>query len=82
MSGARTHDQHDDHDLDARGEGSASPRTLWISGAGSGVGRATAVAAARDGWRLVLSGAAGRRSRRRARSSTTSDPPRSSPRST
>ncbi|MWJ15399.1 short-chain dehydrogenase [Clavibacter michiganensis subsp. michiganensis] len=56
MSGARTHDQHDDHDLDARGEGSASPRTLWISGAGSGVGRATAVAAARDGWRLVLSG--------------------------
>jgi NADP-dependent 3-hydroxy acid dehydrogenase YdfG len=50
------HDQHDDHDLDARGEGAASPRTLWISGAGSGVGRATAVAAARDGWDLVLSG--------------------------
>ncbi|PPF58890.1 short-chain dehydrogenase [Clavibacter michiganensis] len=56
MSGARMHDQHDDHDLDARGEGAASPRTLWISGAGSGVGRATAVAAARDGWDLVLSG--------------------------
>ncbi|RIJ59457.1 short-chain dehydrogenase, partial [Clavibacter phaseoli] len=53
MSGART---HDDHDGDAPGEGSAGPRTLWVSGAGSGVGRATAVAAARDGWRLVLSG--------------------------
>ncbi|RIJ55439.1 short-chain dehydrogenase, partial [Clavibacter lycopersici] len=27
-----------------------------MSGAGSGVGRATAVAAARDGWHVVLSG--------------------------
>jgi NADP-dependent 3-hydroxy acid dehydrogenase YdfG len=53
MSGART---HDDHDGDAAGEGAAGPRTLWVSGAGSGVGRATAIAAARDGWRLVLSG--------------------------
>jgi len=56
MSGARTHDQQDDHDHDAPEEGAPSPRTLWISGAGSGVGRATAVAAARDGWRIVLSG--------------------------
>jgi NAD(P)-dependent dehydrogenase (short-subunit alcohol dehydrogenase family) len=50
MSGART---HDDHDGDLPGEGA---RILWVSGAGSGVGRGTAVAAARDGWRLVLSG--------------------------
>jgi NADP-dependent 3-hydroxy acid dehydrogenase YdfG len=50
MSGAAT---YDDHDGNAPGEGT---RTLWVSGAGSGVGRATAVAAARDGWDLVLSG--------------------------
>ncbi|MDQ0744460.1 NADP-dependent 3-hydroxy acid dehydrogenase YdfG [Clavibacter sp. B3I6] len=53
MTGTTT---HDDHDGDRAGEGSAGARVLWVSGAGSGVGRATAVAAARDGWDLVLSG--------------------------
>lgn len=32
------------------------PRVLWVTGAGSGVGRAVAVAAGRRGWRVVLSG--------------------------
>ena len=31
-------------------------RVVWISGAGSGMGRAAAVAAASAGWRVVLSG--------------------------
>lgn len=31
-------------------------RVLWITGAGSGMGRASAVAAARAGWRVVASG--------------------------
>ena len=31
-------------------------RVLWVTGAGSGMGRATAVAAARQGWRVALSG--------------------------
>lgn len=31
-------------------------RVVWISGAGSGMGRASAVAAAGAGWRVVLSG--------------------------
>jgi NADP-dependent 3-hydroxy acid dehydrogenase YdfG len=31
-------------------------RTVWTTGAGSGMGRATALAAARSGWRVALSG--------------------------
>jgi NADP-dependent 3-hydroxy acid dehydrogenase YdfG len=31
-------------------------RVLWVTGAGSGMGRATAVAAAARGWRVALSG--------------------------
>lgn len=31
-------------------------KVLWITGGGSGMGAASAVAAARDGWRVVLSG--------------------------
>jgi NADP-dependent 3-hydroxy acid dehydrogenase YdfG len=31
-------------------------RVLWVTGAGSGMGRATAVAAAACGWRVALSG--------------------------
>ncbi len=31
-------------------------RVLWVTGAGSGMGRATAVAAGRSGWRVALSG--------------------------
>jgi NADP-dependent 3-hydroxy acid dehydrogenase YdfG len=31
-------------------------RVLWVTGAGSGMGRATAVAAARQGWGVALSG--------------------------
>ena len=31
-------------------------RVLWVTGAGSGMGRAAAVAAAARGWRVVLSG--------------------------
>jgi NADP-dependent 3-hydroxy acid dehydrogenase YdfG len=31
-------------------------RVLWVTGAGSGMGRAAAVAAARRGWRVALSG--------------------------
>ena len=33
-----------------------STRTLWLTGAGSGMGRASAVAAARAGWQVALSG--------------------------
>jgi NADP-dependent 3-hydroxy acid dehydrogenase YdfG len=36
---------------------SAEPdRVLWVTGAGSGMGRASAVAAGRRGWRIALSG--------------------------
>ncbi len=31
-------------------------KVLWITGGGSGMGAATAIAAARDGWAVVLSG--------------------------
>jgi NADP-dependent 3-hydroxy acid dehydrogenase YdfG len=31
-------------------------RTLWVTGGGSGMGRASAVAAARDGWTVAVSG--------------------------
>lgn len=31
-------------------------RVLWVTGAGSGMGQAAAVAAARQGWRVALSG--------------------------
>lgn len=31
-------------------------RVLWVTGAGSGMGRAVAVAAAARGWRVALSG--------------------------
>lgn len=34
----------------------AAGRVLWVTGAGSGMGRATAVAAAREGIRVALSG--------------------------
>jgi NADP-dependent 3-hydroxy acid dehydrogenase YdfG len=36
--------------------GSDDQRVLWVTGAGSGMGRATAVSAARAGWRVALSG--------------------------
>jgi NADP-dependent 3-hydroxy acid dehydrogenase YdfG len=42
-------------------------RVVWITGAGSGIGRATAIEAARSGWRVVLSG------RRAATLETTAD---------
>ena len=35
---------------------STQPRTAWITGAGSGMGRATALQAARSGWNVALSG--------------------------
>ena len=35
---------------------SPSERVLWVTGAGSGMGRAAAVAAAGRGWRVALSG--------------------------
>ncbi|BDI22322.1 SDR family oxidoreductase [Herbiconiux sp. L3-i23] len=41
---------------DAVPSDAAEGRVLWVVGAGSGVGRATAVAAAAAGWSLVLSG--------------------------
>lgn len=31
-------------------------RVLWVTGAGSGIGRASAEAASRDGWRVALTG--------------------------
>lgn len=36
--------------------GSDTRRTVWITGAGSGMGRATALRAARNGWAVALSG--------------------------
>ena len=36
--------------------GDATPRTVWVTGAGSGVGRAVAVSAGRAGARVVLTG--------------------------
>ena len=38
------------------GASAAGPRTVWITGAGSGMGRATALRAARSGWTVALSG--------------------------
>ncbi len=35
---------------------STTPRVVWVTGAGSGMGRAAAVAAAARGWRVALSG--------------------------
>ena len=35
---------------------STQSRTAWITGAGSGMGRATALKAARSGWSVALSG--------------------------
>jgi NADP-dependent 3-hydroxy acid dehydrogenase YdfG len=40
----------------AHGADSGSRRTVWITGAGSGMGRATALRAARSGWAVALSG--------------------------
>ncbi|MFE4950848.1 SDR family oxidoreductase [Leifsonia sp. NPDC056665] len=34
----------------------ADGRVVWITGAGSGIGRATAIEAARAGWRVALTG--------------------------
>lgn len=34
----------------------SEPRVLWVTGAGSGMGRAAALEAARTGWRVALSG--------------------------
>ena len=39
-----------------QGTASDARRTVWITGAGSGMGRATALRAARSGWTVVLSG--------------------------
>ena len=38
------------------GASATGPRTVWITGAGSGMGRATALRAARTGWTVALSG--------------------------
>ena len=38
------------------GDGAGAVRTVWVTGAGSGVGRAVAVSAARAGARVVLTG--------------------------
>ena len=38
------------------GAGRGTRRTVWITGAGSGMGRATALRAARSGWTVALSG--------------------------
>ena len=38
------------------GAGRGARRTVWITGAGSGMGRATALRAARSGWTVALSG--------------------------
>ena len=37
-------------------DGGTTGRVLWVTGAGSGMGRAAAVAAAAAGWRVALSG--------------------------
>lgn len=41
------------------GASATGPRTVWITGAGSGMGRATALRAARSGWTVALSGRRG-----------------------
>ena len=41
------------------GANATGPRTVWITGAGSGMGRATALRAARTGWTVALSGRRG-----------------------
>ena len=41
------------------GASATGPRTVWITGAGSGMGRATALRAARTGWTVALSGRRG-----------------------
>ena len=41
------------------GANATGPRTVWITGAGSGMGRATALRAARSGWTVALSGRRG-----------------------
>ena len=41
------------------GASATGPRTVWITGAGSGMGRATALRAARTGWMVALSGRRG-----------------------
>jgi NADP-dependent 3-hydroxy acid dehydrogenase YdfG len=46
----------DAQDDSAHGAGSGARRTVWITGAGSGMGRATALRAARNGWAVALSG--------------------------
>ena len=42
-----------------QGTASDARRTVWITGAGSGMGRATALRAARTGWTVALSGRRG-----------------------
>src|SRR5918997_5070939 len=36
--------------------GTGEGRTLWVTGGGSGMGRAAALAAAESGWRVAVSG--------------------------
>ena len=46
-------------DEPTHGASATGPRTVWITGAGSGMGRATALRAARSGWTVALSGRRG-----------------------
>jgi len=41
---------------DEAAQGADARRTVWLTGAGSGMGRATALRAARTGWAVALSG--------------------------
>jgi NADP-dependent 3-hydroxy acid dehydrogenase YdfG len=44
------------HELTAEDQGEPRRPVLWVTGAGSGIGRASALSAASSGWRVALSG--------------------------
>jgi len=51
-----TTNQTETREQSTPGAGPGARRTVWITGAGSGMGRATALRAARSGWTVALSG--------------------------